>query len=323
MIALLVVATVVMVATGVSKDFMVLLRQVENQLHSQQAYAYLQGAEGIGRRILQDDLRDDRSNGRVDHRDEGWLEVEQQFVTDHGALVGVMADLQGRFNLNNLQNEKPPKNGGSTAAYSEHAQRFIRLLQLLELDQPIDQTTAEAITASVVDWLDSDDRPRPQGAEDYYYGDAEPASRTANRPLASVSELRMVKDVSAELYDALRPFVTVWPARGGDININTASETVLRSINKDKVLQPMDEADAAVIVEERDRSAGLANLELFSQPPFDQKQLAIGGLGVGSNYFLLDAQTQFMDRSYEMHSVLYRDDNSGEVTVVARSVGTL
>jgi general secretion pathway protein K len=315
-VALLVVTLVVMVAATVSKDFMVLLRQVENQLHSQQAYAYLLGSEGIGRRTLLEDLKDDRSSDVMDHPGEGWLDTEQEFVTDHGLLQGRLSDLQGRLNLNSLETS-------AGTVYGVNALRFIRLLQVLDLEQPLAQHEAEAITNSVLDWLDGDDVERPDGAEAYYYGDAEPPGRAANRAMASVSELRMVKGMTAEIYRALRPYVTVWPEVGGQININTASEQVLRSLGADKDHRPLDGAEIQLIVDEREKQQGLVNLDVFNLPGLSGRKINTAELAVASNVFLLTSQTEFQGRLFTLHSVLKRDTTAAEVAVIARSVGEL
>ncbi len=67
------------------------------------------------------------------------------------------------------------------------------------------------ITESVSDWLDADANPSLDGAEDEYYAAQAPAYRAANRAMSSVSELRAVANMTPEIYQALLPWVTVWP----------------------------------------------------------------------------------------------------------------
>jgi type II secretory pathway component PulK len=60
------------------------------------------------------------------------------------------------------------------------------------------------------------------------YQRKQPPYRAANRALLSVDELALVEGFDAELVEALRPSVTVFPwARGGGINPNTAPPWVL------------------------------------------------------------------------------------------------
>ncbi|MDP3704136.1 MAG: type II secretion system protein GspK [Candidatus Omnitrophota bacterium] len=50
-------------------------------------------------------------------------------------------------------------------------------------------------------------------------------------PLASVDELRLVPGMTPELFDALAPYVTVYPLAGAPVNINTAPAIVLDALN--------------------------------------------------------------------------------------------
>ena len=321
-VALLIVAVVIIVASGVGRDFMVLLRKAENQLHLQQAQAYLLGAESIARRVLQDDLSEDLNAVRKEHISEGWLEKEQLFPLDQGTLKGVIFDLQGRFNINNLM----PDSASVVNAEAKlvHYQRFIRLLQVLDIEPTINQQQAEVIADSVIDWLDSDYEPRLQGAEDLHYGDAEPPYRAANNYLVSVSELRLIKGIDEKIYQALRPFVTVWPREGGLLNINTASESVLRSLNGDGQLSPLDLSDIQPILDQRDTQNGLENMDLFTQPPLKALKINTAQLAVASDYFLLESQAKYLERdTYRMKFVFHRDAVSKQVMTVARSSGNL
>ncbi|MGK0442200.1 MAG: general secretion pathway protein K, partial [Pseudohongiellaceae bacterium] len=242
-IALLIVFIVASLSVAISSDFLVMIRRVENQVHSNQAYAYLVGAEGLARyAILQDD------NLASDHLGELFLSEQIVLPLTHadqiGQYSGSIEDLQGRLNINNLLSA-----AGSGTPYSVDQQRFIRLLQTLELEQPIDQPIAIEITHAVIDWLDPNSNERqPGGAEDLYYGDAIPAGKAANRGMVSITELRWVKGVTLELYEALKPHITVWG--NGTVNINTATDNVLKSLNEDKVLTPLSDADFETLVAE-------------------------------------------------------------------------
>src|SRR5690606_2843760 len=118
--------------------------------------------------------------------------------------------------------------------FTAEQEQFIRLLQALG-DPAISEQEAIAITESISDWLDADFEPSESGAEDDYYFDQTPAYRAANRPMASVSELRAVAYVTPAIYRALQPYVTVWPQEPepGSLNIHTAPAMVLRSLNID------------------------------------------------------------------------------------------
>src|SRR5690606_7873083 len=207
-VALLIVAMVVMLATALSSDFLLMFRRVENQLYSEQAYAYLQGAEELARAALLQDIQRDRSGGDNDNLAEPWAQ-ERQFPTDYGWIAGRLEDLGGRFNVNNLAQRR----SGDSAAHSPAQNQFIRLLLALPLADPLGLDQAQSLTEAISDWLDTDEVVRGLGgAESQYYAQAEPGGRSANRAMASSSELMWVKGMTPPIYRALAPLITVWPA---------------------------------------------------------------------------------------------------------------
>ena len=320
-IALLVLALVVMLATSVSSEFLVYFRKVENALHSQQAYRYLLGLEGVGRQVLLTDLKADREQGilmdyALENGDEPWLDNPILFPLDYGVISGLLTDLQGRFNINTLA-------GGSPGDYTVEQKRFIRLLQTLPLDTPIDVDRAQELTNAVADWLDNESPPQdrlPGGGEDYLYADMTPPRRPANQAMRSVSELQWVAGFTPEIVRQLEPFVTSWPVANGVLNINTMPDRLLAMLNTDASLLPADTVVIESIIGARDGGGGFAEMNTVTAllPDTD-----LTGIDVKSSYFLLTGETEFLDRHYHLNSVLWRDNDKGTVKVVARSRGSL
>lgn len=103
------------------------------------------------------------------------------------------------------------------------------LLTLLD----VDQETANEISASLVDWIDEDDAltQDPHGAESEYYESLLQSYRAKNRPLDSLSELLLIRGMTPEILEKMKPFITIYPKEGDlKINFNTASLTVLRAL---------------------------------------------------------------------------------------------
>jgi general secretion pathway protein K len=98
---------------------------------------------------------------------------------------------------------------------------FRRLLDVLG----IDGTVADA----VVDWLDNDDVPRVGGAESPYYSGLPYPYRAKNDLFDTVDEVRLVRGVTREVFEKLRPFVTV--SSSGKVNLNTAPKEVLMALS--------------------------------------------------------------------------------------------
>ncbi|WP_339339267.1 type II secretion system minor pseudopilin GspK [uncultured Oceanicoccus sp.] len=316
-LALVVVVIVTLLATTLKSDFLVTLKRVENQLHGKQAFAYMVGVEGIAREVLQTDLVDGPNK---DHRSEGWLNKTIEYPTEWGAIAGTLCDLQGRFNLNSLSDNK-----NATAGFTPAQERFIRLLQTLELAEPIDQSQAEYIASAVSDWVDSDSNVRPEGgAEDGYYADLELPYKPANRAFNSVSELRWVKGITPQIYQALAPYVTALDD-SAKLNVNTAEATVLRAINVAGDRQALSELDAELLIEQRDgditadftqHKTGYDKLKDFTTA-HPASKLSDSGLAIKSEYFLLKTESIFLTRAFTLYSVLHRRQD-GSIKTIAR-----
>lgn len=91
-----------------------------------------------------------------------------------------------------------------------------------------DGMTASNLARAIMDWRDTDDNPRPNGAEREQYVDADYLVLPTNTSFLDVDDLIHVYGMTPELLEAVRPFITTV---GNQIpNVNTAPEPVLRSI---------------------------------------------------------------------------------------------
>ena len=104
-------------------------------------------------------------------------------------------------------------------------QYYKRLLEILDLEP--------ALAPALQDWIDADINTRfPDGAEDDVYLLEDLPYRAANRPVVSISELRLVKGFTPEVIAVLEPHVTALPEETV-ININTATPAVLRALHQE------------------------------------------------------------------------------------------
>jgi len=93
-----------------------------------------------------------------------------------------------------------------------------------------DQEVADAMTASILDWKDANNEVYggSLGAEDEYYSSQEHGYRCKNQPFDSLQELMLVKGMTPEIFESVRPYITIFPKSGRFvINSNTAAEPVL------------------------------------------------------------------------------------------------
>jgi general secretion pathway protein K len=289
--ALLVVALATIAAVAMATRQQLDLRRTGSLLHGEQAYSYVLGAESWAQVVLARDLRE----SGIDTLEEDWSTQPPVSFVEGGAVFGRILDLQGRFNLNNLVAGGAPDN--------EAIERFKRLLRLLELD--------ETLADPLIDWIDENIDVRfPDGAEDETYMLLDTPYRTANLPLADVSELRLVKGYSAEVIDKLRPFIVALPETTA-INVNTASAEVLST-----VAEELSTSDGEALVEARGEE-GFESVDSFLQDPtLSAKNAAAASLSVTSQWFLMVSEANIGQGRARLASLLQRSDRG--VLVVRR-----
>lgn len=101
---------------------------------------------------------------------------------------------------------------------------MLLLMRCAELPEQI----AEEITECILDWRDKDREPRRYGAEDTYYLSLPYQYEASDCEFKSVYDLLFVKGMKWEIFYKIEPYITVFGT--GKININSASEPVLRVI---------------------------------------------------------------------------------------------
>jgi len=92
---------------------------------------------------------------------------------------------------------------------------------------------AEEIASSLVDWKDADHIifNDPAGAEDEYYMSLEIPYASKDYPFENLEELLLIRGMEKEVFDAIRPYVTVFPMEGRlRVNWDTASDQVLLAV---------------------------------------------------------------------------------------------
>ena len=108
--------------------------------------------------------------------------------------------------------------------------------KLFEVVTGVDETKAQELAASIVDWRDKDSfLSIPIGsAEDMYYNSREEPYDSKDAEFQVYEELLLVKGMDKELYDKIKRFITLYG--NGVININTASHYVLLALGIDEIL---------------------------------------------------------------------------------------
>ncbi|EQB33048.1 type II secretion system minor pseudopilin GspK [Sphingobium ummariense] len=145
----------------------------------------------------------------------GWMGTPQAIPVPGGVATARVTDGGNCFNLNSVVS------GESESALSVRPVGVIQFQALLQA-LGVDARQAQAVAASLADWIDSDSVPQPGGAEDETYAQLTRPYRTANRFMVDASELRAVNGVSPAIYDLVKPWVCALPTDDlSPLNVNT------------------------------------------------------------------------------------------------------
>lgn len=246
-------------------------------------------------------LRQDAKNTGNDTLDELWSRPSPPIQFGEGAATVTIEDEERRINLNRLV----LPNGN--APDEQRLAGFRRLLEILD----IDGTVADA----VVDWLDNDDSPRVGGAESAYYLGLPYPYRSKNDLFDTVGELRLVRGVTPEVFEKLRPYVTVLSS--GKVNLNTAPKEVLMSLSAGADAAEggtIDEAAADAILAYREEHPFTKPDEIGNVSPFLQdlyRRTRLRDLvDVRSTVFRVRSTGTYWDTSRTVEAVGIRSGNA-------------
>jgi len=294
---MLIVAIATLVVVSMVDRQQLDIRRTGNLVFSDQALEYALGAEAWAIGLLEQDARDNA----VDHLGEDWATALAPIEVDGGAIKAQIIELSGRLNPNNLVTLEQQVDSSAQS-------RLLRLTQQLE-DVP------ENLAPALADWIDTDMLASGRtGAEDNYYTALDVPYRAANGPLADISELRLIRGMTKEAYDALMPYLA-FLRRGSVINVNTAPEQVLMALG-------LDEARTAAIMQAREDSPFNQIEDFVSNPALQGLELDTTRLGVKSRYFLVESEAVIAGVHFKLKSLLFRDDK-GLVEVLSRTQGVI
>jgi general secretion pathway protein K len=300
--AIIMVALATVVAAAIAFDTAMMARRAAGGSALDQSLLIAGGAEALAAYALSEQLR--QSNAVV-HGDQIWAKPIGPLEVVPGVLLEAqLTDLQGRFNLNDLVDRAGVRNDVAVEV-------FERLLDAVGLESQWADL--------MVDWLDADNNPEPQGAEDSAYTSENPGYRAANRGITSASELLALRGFGAERYRKLAPFVTALP-RGTPINLCTASGALLDALSNQRQWTQAPDALA------RNRAGKcFPNVTIFQSTAdaqvFAKLQQSLP-VGETSTYFSLRSLTSIGTAQFALYSLLSYESGAAaapRVRVVIRS----
>ncbi|MEW8508543.1 MAG: type II secretion system minor pseudopilin GspK [Candidatus Thiodiazotropha sp.] len=309
--AIVIVSMASIAAVAMTHELQLTIRRSGNIFAADQGFLFTLGSEAWSRGMLIRDMKDDTGENKYDSLDEDWAQELPPTPVEGGQVQAVTTDLQARFNLNNLYlqaeaSEEDKKKVADSLAY------FQRLLVNLELPESIAQATA--------DWLDEDIKSLyPDGAEDIEYLGLDPPYRTANGPMASATEMRLIKGVDREVYEKLAPYITALPERT-TINVNTADAQIIRALAGD-----LNEANADQLISEREENpfkkpdSFIKRLKALLDENKVKSEEITPLISVESQYFQMETVVRMEVSSQRLVSLLYKGEK--DVIVISRTLG--
>jgi general secretion pathway protein K len=256
------------------------------------------------------------------------------------ALEASLEDMQGRFNLNwlvdygsspfggtngqgGVPNNANPTNGlnmgnnaipGLATGATPNAgavRAFNKLLQMLNIDPKW--------TDMLVDWIDSDNSPQTQGAEDSAYLGQTPPYLAANRYLTSTSELLALPGFGRENFAKLAPYISALPP-GTPLNVCTAPAQVLDAF----ATQVTFMSDGGTgLAKNREAAPGcFPELASYKSQNLDPNDLQLAGAGrfvTTSQYFRLTSLVTIGSTEFNLYSLLYMENPGYLIHPIQRS----
>lgn len=293
--ALLIVTLATTISITISTQLQLDVRRTGNIIATDQAHVYSLLAEETLQVILRnDDARDTFIKTLIK---DGI--AKQALFIDNAAISAEVTDLNACLNLNSLAD--------GTAVSRD------RLQQLF-----INNDLSGNLISAILDWIDPDlDNTIPDGAEDGYYMNLETPYRTAQTPLRSISELRLIKGfANDDTYKLVTELIkgTVDEDSGRfsgpslcafktihsniNININTASREVLKSLQPEitdtQLKDILQQRSDAILTRVPDVFTTQANLKLESE------------------YYLLRSKVVIGNASKVMYSIIFWNGENTE-----------
>ena len=258
-----------------------------------------------------------------DSLDEPWAQSTPLLNLNDAVISVQIDDEYGKINLNALLYED---GGGVENEFLPLVDALTILFEARQLEfSPIDV---------ILDWLDADDDPRPDGAENDYYQGLEVPFECKNGPMDSIEELLLLPGITPEVFfgddeDAefdllpLNELLTVHGHPEGRVNINTAPFEVLEAMfaadgrdpapsqKADEVLRRLEEVGPYRSVNELRADAILAEAPPSQSPR--QGDAASGQppppdlFDVASEVFRIQGDGQSNEAQVRVEAFIWRD----------------
>ncbi len=347
-LALLFVVLLTVIVVEFAYEMQVDATLIERHTSTTAAYMAAKSSIALSMSILAADLLFGEEEAEIestdvyDSLDEPWA-ASTPLVTLNDGMISVQIDDEyGKINLNALLYED---GGGAEKEFRPLVDALTILFDARQLEVlPIDV---------ILDWLDADDEPRPEGAENDYYQKLEVPFECKNGPMDSIEELLLLPGITPEVFfgdddDAefellpLNELLTVHGHPEGRVNINTADYAVLEAMfaadgrdpapsqKADEVLRRLEEVGPYQSIDELRAEAILAEPP---PPPVPRDGAATQGqqpppppprppdmFDVASEVFRIQGDGQSNEAQVRVEAFVWRDTHGSGTTQMFRII---
>jgi len=258
------------------------LNRVEISGHYAQSRALARSALDYAMAILVEDML----RTSIDHLNEDWARRLPPILSEGSEINGHIEDMQGRWNLNNLRYWSN-KNPGP-----------LKVTQRLFEFSDLHPDQAEVL----LDWVDNNDQPQPNGAESAYYLGLRPPYTAANKSIDNIAVLKRLKGFDQASVDRLVPLAAALPIEQ-PINVNTAPAEVLAAI-----VPGMSLAQARSMVIERKSKYYLDAADFAKYLPYPDMKI-IHPISTKSNFFLVHISVSYGKAQTHLQALISRLGN--------------
>lgn len=298
-LALLVLSVLVTLILGFDADARRELKEAAVFRDGFKAAALTRAGILEARSTLRRDVVSEKKAGRsYDALTDVWATPISGRLIGDGVVSVSIEDERGKLNVNDLARPMEPKVRADTI------QRFKRLCALIQV--------GPEIIDAIVDWVDADDSPEKHGAERVYYQSLNPPYGPANTALQTLDELQLVKGMTADMFQRLSRYVTVYPTvSDGWININTADPLVI------EVLSPRITPALAVTVAQARPFRTLQDVDhVVEFGPVAKELQLTGAYTVESDYFTIRTSVTTNEATKNARAVVRRSRADGDTRVI-------
>ena len=296
-VALFVTALVAIAAVAMIERLRIDLYRTNLLFNDNRGSLYAEGSIAWAKEQLNKNWREKKPNKIVD---ETPISSPEDTIDDVTIRTSIF-DQEGLFNLNNLTN-------------GEYMADFARLIRIVAPETTTE--TAKDLSLAVRDWISPG---AIKTSFDEFYFKQNPPYRAPHRLMVSVSELRLVKGMTADLYNALAPYVTALPEIT-KINVNNAPWAVIMSLN------PTMTRESANAIEKKRKNSPFQTTQLFLQEDVVKNNaVPEAKISVTSSYFLVKTNVKVLNQETIRYTLLHRVlKNSQPYEVILwQSKGTL